>query len=60
MYLFEYGSYSSYLHCVFNIDTAAEAENLDPATILGQDLVDTITEKNKQPPDVSTILLSYA
>ena len=27
------------------LDTAAEAEHLDPATVLGQDLVDIITKK---------------
>ena len=33
--------------------TTNQCEQVDPATVLGQDLVDTITEKNKQPPDVS-------
>ena len=26
---------------------------MDPSEVLGQDLVDIITEKHKQPPDVS-------
>ena len=35
-------------------ETAESKEN-EPARVLGEDLVNVITEKNRQPPDVSHI-----